>query len=132
MEMSKTSAQDETRRPVATNVATDRPAVVRYDAACSLCITLANFMGKRVSPEQIVFVASDHASPEKLEVDVPTKDGFAEPLAGERAWHWLLEHHPMLAEIGWAAQKLGITGLTSRSMMRSAEVLRRLCFRCRR
>ena len=129
MEMSKNTHDDLAMQ----NYAAPRtaPAVVRYDADCSLCRSLADFMAKRVVSEDIVFAASLENRPENLEVEV-SEGGARKTLVGADAWQWLLEHHPTLEEMNWIAQKLGIANVTSRSMMRGADVLRRFCFRCRK
>ena len=106
-------------------------AIVRYDGACSLCKTLAEFMGRKVPPESMIFLPSEKETPEKLEVEI-WDDGQKVTLAGEYAWDWILAHHPYLDEIHWIAEKMGIHTQTSRYMMQGAELLRRFCFRCRR
>jgi predicted DCC family thiol-disulfide oxidoreductase YuxK len=129
MEMSKNTHDDRAMQNYA--AASTRPAVVRYDADCSLCRSLADFMAKRVPSDQIVFAASIENRPANLEVEV-AEGGARRTLVGTEAWQWLLEHHPTLEEMNWIAQKLGMAVVASRSMMRGADVLRRLCFRCRK
>jgi hypothetical protein len=104
--------------------------VVRYDSACSLCTTLAGFMGQRVAKEQMTFEPSETPRPEQLEIEMMI-EGQKVELSGKDAWLWLTEHHPSLREVHWLAQKLGITGVAAGAMMRGADVLRRFCFRCR-
>jgi predicted DCC family thiol-disulfide oxidoreductase YuxK len=130
MEMSKNTRTENNDIHGSVARITPSPAIVRYDAACSLCTTLAEFMGKRVSTAEVVFLPSEKTAPEKLEIEFPGRDDLS-ILSGENAWKWLLENHPALNEINWIAQKLGISAATSRHLMRSAEILRRFCFRCR-
>lgn len=103
---------------------------VRFDAGCDLCVTLSEFMRARVDPEVMTFAASQSANPQHLVVEI--KQGSeATELSGHQAWLWLLENHPSLSEFNWIAQKLGIAGVSTHVMMRGADLLRRLCFRCR-
>lgn len=104
--------------------------VVHYDSACSLCTTLAGFMGQRVPKEQMTFEPSETPRPEQLTIEMMIEGQKAE-LSGKEAWLWLTEHHPSLREVHWLAQKLGITEVAAGAMMRGADVLRRFCFRCR-
>lgn len=130
MEMSKNTRNEENSASQSSGQITLMPPIVRFDSACSLCIMLAEFMAKRVSPTEMVFLPSEIPSPEKLEVEFTGPSGQT-VLVGEYAWKWLLEHHPDLDQINWIAQKLGITTPASRYLMRVADILRRFCFRCR-
>ena len=103
---------------------------VRFDAGCALCVTLSEFMRARVDPEVMTFVASSSANPEQLVIEF-MQENETWQLSGHQAWLWLLEHHPLLSEFNWIAQKLGIAAVSSHVMMRGADLLRRLCFRCR-
>ena len=103
---------------------------VRFDAGCALCVTLSGFMRARVEPEVMTFAASQSTNPQHLVVEF-MHGSEATELSGHQAWLWLLENHPSLSEFNWIAQKLGITTQTSQVMMRGADLLRRLCFRCR-
>jgi len=103
---------------------------VRFDAGCTLCVTLAEFMRARVDSEVMTFAASGSANPEQLVIEF-IQENETRQLSGHQAWLWLLEHHPSLSEFNWIAQKLGIAAVSSHVMMRGADLLRRLCFRCR-
>ena len=108
----------------------DPPSVVRFNASCALCKILAKFMQQRVSIDDIIFVASDRPNPEQLIVEA-CEDGVTTKFSGAEAWLWLLERHPALKEIHWAAQRLGIVPASANSMARGADLLRKFCFRCR-
>ena len=129
MQLSKASNENSTISDYLPEIHTTA-AIVRFDAACSLCKSLAEFMQKRVSPEKITFEPSNESNPEKLTVELENNDPPVK-FIGQYAWQWLLENHPTLTELNWIAQKLGISETTSLSMMRGADLLRSFCFRCR-
>jgi len=106
------------------------PAVVRFDADCSLCRTLAGFMSARVASDVMVFKPNELGEPNKLTVEF-YNHGIKNSVSGEDAWAWVLEHHPILNELNWLAQKLGISRGTTRMLMGGGDLLRRFCFRCR-
>lgn len=109
----------------------DGCAVVRFDSECSLCRMLADFMGQRVSSDDIIFEPSTAAVVRHLQVEV-FKDQQSILLVDSEAWSWLLQEHPTLKELNWVAQKLGIHSATALTLQRSAEFLRKFCLRCRR
>lgn len=129
MELSKNTTTNQSVVSLPANGPQGTLAVVKYDAACSLCKMLAEFMGQRVSSSKIVFVPSEQPSPEKLEIEIH-QEGIKDTLTDQDAWAWLIQHHPLLNEVNWIAQKLGISSVASRSLMRGAEILRKFCFRC--
>lgn len=108
----------------------DAYAVVRFDSECSLCRSLAGFMGQRVSSDLISFQPSTELSVQSLEVEV-FKENQKIVFSGADAWTWLMREHPSLSELNWIAQKLGIQKTASLTLQRSAELLRKFCFRCR-
>ena len=135
MESFKETAEDVSTALVARKVHDQRvigtsQVTVRFDAGCALCVTLSEFMRARVDPEVMTFAASRSANPEQLVIEF-IQENETRQLSGHQAWLWLLEHHPSLSEFNWIAQKLGIAAVSSHVMMRGADLLRRLCFRCR-
>lgn len=106
-------------------------AVVYFDPECSLCRSLATFMGERVDSRIMTFVPSSDPNPASIVVEFDY-DGRCQRLSGEVAWAWMLSHHPALHELNWLAQKLGIAGGAARALMATGGVLKRMCWRCRR
>ncbi len=107
------------------------PVVVYFDGNCALCRTLASFMGARIDYNIMIFLPSEEQHAAELAVEIEDIDGTKKRLSGEDAWVWILGHHPSLQELNWLAQKLGIARGTSKAMMATGDLLRRLCFRCR-
>ena len=106
-------------------------AVVYFDPECSLCRSLAVFMGERVDNHVMTFVPSTERNPASIVVEFEDH-GRCQRLSGEVAWAWMLSHHPALHELNWLAQKLGIAGGAARALMATGGVLKRMCWRCRR
>lgn len=102
-------------------------AQVFYDKDCGSCRYLAQLMSKSVAGKSIDFLPSPDPHPQQLVVR-------AEEVyyAGREAWAWLVDHHPLFREWNWLAAKIGLRDETSQLVMRGAEVLRRLCPKCRR
>lgn len=104
-----------------------RAVVVYYDENCGLCRQLAQLMGKSVSEGAMDFLPSPHPQPPHLVVRVDETD-----YVGREAWSWLVDHHPLFREWNWLAAKIGLREEALQFVMRGAEVLRKLCPKCRR
>jgi hypothetical protein len=78
----------------------------------------------------MIFHPSPESNPPYLVVEIHENETF-KALEGALAWEWLLHHHPSLRDISWLAQKLGISRTIAQGAMRGADVVRKLCFRCR-
>ena len=102
-------------------------AQVFYDKNCSPCTYLAQLMSRSAFDKGIEFLPSPDPHPQQLVVRVD--DVYH---AGREAWTWLVDHHPLFREWNWLAAKIGLRDETSQLVMRGAEVLRRLCSKCRR
>ena len=113
------------------NTAAPGPAIVLYDPECSFCRDLAHFIGKLTPRDQIIFAPSRDTNPKELVVTFKNSEGNEDWLSGISAWEWLLEHHPALSGLGWMAEKLFIKRPAAAALSSGAQLLRRLCRRCR-
>ena len=52
-------------------------------------------------------------------------------LQGEKAWEYLITHHPRLKSLNWLAQKLKLTKEISRSFQYAGHTIKKICFKCR-
>ncbi|MCX6127308.1 MAG: hypothetical protein NTV34_21515 [Proteobacteria bacterium] len=107
------------------------PAKVLFDPECSVCRNFAHFIGKLTPPDQIIFAPSSDTNPKELVVTFKDNEGSDDWLSGISAWEWLLAHHPTLSGLGWMAEKLFIKRPAAVALSSGAQLLRRLCGRCR-
>ena len=114
----------------ADQIGASNPAIVRYDAGCSMCVMLAKFAQKRLEGANfMIFEPAGGASAvTNLSVEIPSENRV---VMGEEAWLWLLEMHPVLEELNWIARKIGVTRQVGHGLMRAGDLMRRFCFRCR-
>lgn len=123
------------------------PALVLFDAACPPCRSLAAWGAARGGPSGPRFLpwqefapspaAARLLSPEqqRLPADRLRVLAGATLLEGAAAWTHLVAEHPSLSSLGWLARSLGLAApeaAAGRLLMRSGDLVRRLCLRCPR
>lgn len=116
-------------------------STVLFDADCALCRSLAELAGRRANGAVAFrswqdFQVSSEAR-ERLDEDELAKPADklrvlvgATMLEGERAWAHLLATHPDLGGLSWLAERLGLEHGASRTLAKTGDLLRRLCWRC--
>lgn len=115
-------------------------AVILYDEQCALCRSLAAF-ARRLSHQELdvepwqKFSLTSRArelweDPGQFSADQLRVIADSQVFEGVHAWEWLLLHHPALKQIGWLAERLGLSTVTAKALQHTTHRARRACPWC--